>query len=64
MVANPTSEPSVEQRVRTEIERTIQRSIKGLEYISTGDPAVGLTAQRRPLLPRDAQALPLPAAVR
>lgn len=39
----PASEPSVEQRVRAEIERTIQRSIKGLEYISTGDPAVGLT---------------------
>lgn len=39
----PASETSVEQRVRAEIERTIQRSIKGLEYISTGDPAVGLT---------------------
>ncbi len=39
----PTSEVSIEQRVRSEIERTIQRSIKGLEYISTGDPAVGLT---------------------
>ena len=39
----PASELSVEQRVRAEIERTIQRSIKGLEYISTGDPAVGLT---------------------
>ena len=39
----PPSETSVEQRVRAEIERTIQRSIKGLEYISTGDPAVGLT---------------------
>jgi polyhydroxyalkanoate synthase len=39
----PASELSIEQRVRAEIERTIQRSIKGLEYISTGDPAVGLT---------------------
>lgn len=39
----PASETSIEQRVRAEIERTIQRSIKGLEYISTGDPAVGLT---------------------
>ncbi|MBI2766277.1 MAG: alpha/beta fold hydrolase [Chloroflexi bacterium] len=34
---------SVESRVRSEIERALQRSIKGLEYISTGDPAVGLT---------------------
>ena len=37
------SEVSVEERVRQQVERTIQRSIKGLEYISTGDPAVGLT---------------------
>ena len=39
----PAQEVSVESRVRQQIERTIQRSIKGLEYISTGDPAVGLT---------------------
>jgi polyhydroxyalkanoate synthase len=44
MAANaPTSDPTIEQRVRAEIERTIQRGIKGLEYISTGDPAVGVT---------------------
>jgi polyhydroxyalkanoate synthase subunit PhaC len=44
MVANaPATEATIEGRVRGEIERTIQRSIKGLEYISTGDPAVGLT---------------------
>lgn len=44
MVADaPASEPTVESRVRQEIERTIQRSIKGLEYISSGDPAVGVT---------------------
>ncbi len=36
-------EESVAARVRIEVERTLQRSIKGLEYISTGDPAVGLT---------------------
>lgn len=35
--------PTIEERVRREVERTIQRGIKGLEYISTGDPAVGLT---------------------
>ncbi|MBI2765167.1 MAG: alpha/beta fold hydrolase [Chloroflexi bacterium] len=30
-------------RVRTEVERTIQRSIKGLELLSASDPPVGLT---------------------
>lgn len=39
----PAQEIAVESRVRQEIERTIQRSIKGLEYISTGDPVVGQT---------------------
>lgn len=39
----PAGDASLEARVRMEIERAIQRSIKGLEYISTGDPAVGLT---------------------
>lgn len=40
--ATPT-EQSVEERVRGVIERAIQRNIKGLEYISAGDPAVGMT---------------------
>ncbi len=31
--------------VRREVERTLQRAVKGLEYISTGDPGVGLTAK-------------------
>lgn len=39
----PAGDASLEARVRMEVERAIQRSIKGLEYISTGDPAVGLT---------------------
>jgi polyhydroxyalkanoate synthase len=44
MVAEaPATGPTIEERVRFEVERTIQRSIKGLEYISTGDPAVGQT---------------------
>lgn len=42
-MSTPASDASIEARVRLEIERAIQRSIKGLEYISTGDPAVGLT---------------------
>ena len=36
-------EPSVGDRVRKEIRRTLQRGVKGIEYISTGDPAVGVT---------------------
>ena len=43
MTLAPTSPSTVEERVRNEVERTIQRGIKGLEYISTGDPAVGVT---------------------
>ncbi len=31
------------RQVRREIQRTIQRGVKGLQYITTGDPGVGLT---------------------
>jgi polyhydroxyalkanoate synthase subunit PhaC len=44
MSAEPSRNPDeIESRVRQEIQRTIQRAIKGLEYITTGDPGVGLT---------------------
>ena len=33
----------VAESVRREMERTFRRSVKGLQYISTGDPGVGLT---------------------
>ncbi|MCY3963780.1 MAG: alpha/beta fold hydrolase [Acidobacteria bacterium] len=33
----------VERSVRREMERAFRRSVKGLEYIRTGDPGVGLT---------------------
>ena len=39
----PPVDPSIEARVRTEVERAIQRNIKGLEYISSSPPAMGLT---------------------
>jgi polyhydroxyalkanoate synthase subunit PhaC len=39
----PSEAPGVEERVRKEVDRAIQRGVKGLEYISTGDPAVGQT---------------------
>lgn len=57
------SEVSVE-RVRQQVERTIQRSIKGLKYISTGDPAVGLTPKDVIYSRGTLEALPLPPAVR
>jgi polyhydroxyalkanoate synthase subunit PhaC len=34
---------SIPARIQTEVERAIQRSIKGVEYISTSGPAVGST---------------------
>jgi polyhydroxyalkanoate synthase len=39
----PSEAPGIEARVRSEVERALQRGVKGLEYISTGDPAVGQT---------------------
>lgn len=47
MTSPAQTDVGIEQRVRSEVDRTIQRAIKGIEYISTGDPGVGLT-------PRDA----------
>jgi len=34
---------TIEARVRSEIERAIQRNVKGLEYLGSGEPALGLT---------------------
>lgn len=45
MTSSASSAPPLESRVREAIDRTIQRAVRGLEYISTGDPAVGLTAK-------------------
>ena len=36
-------DPSVADRVRLEIERSIQRNVKGLQFLQAGDPPVGLT---------------------
>jgi polyhydroxyalkanoate synthase len=36
-------EASLADRVRAEVERAMLRSIKGLEYIATPDPAIGVT---------------------
>jgi polyhydroxyalkanoate synthase len=42
--ASPSSgDTSIATRVRAEVERTIQRNIKGLDYLFSGDPAMGLT---------------------
>jgi polyhydroxyalkanoate synthase subunit PhaC len=37
------ADTSIGARVRTEVERTIQRNIKGLDYLFSGGPAMGLT---------------------
>ena len=34
---------SISERVQTEMQRAIQRSIKGVEYFSTSGPALGST---------------------
>lgn len=38
-----TAAPGLAERLREEIDRTIQRSLKGLEYISSPAPIVGIT---------------------
>lgn len=44
MSTNPSSvDTSIAARVRAEVERTIQRNIKGLDYLFSSDPAMGLT---------------------
>ena len=37
------TDEEIAARVRAEVERTIQRNIKGLEFLNARDPAVGLT---------------------
>jgi len=36
-------EQNLARQVRLEVERTIQRGLRGLDYVTGGDPAVGLT---------------------
>jgi polyhydroxyalkanoate synthase subunit PhaC len=44
MSATPEAiDTSIAARVRAEVERTIQRNIKGLDYLFSGDPVLGLT---------------------
>src|SRR5262249_45601999 len=37
------AEPSVQERIQLEVNRAIQRSIKGVEYIASAAPVVGTT---------------------
>jgi polyhydroxyalkanoate synthase len=43
MTAAPVAERMLTDRLQNEVDRAIQRSIKGLEYLSSPAPAVGLT---------------------
>ena len=38
-----TADSSIASRVRAEIERAIQRNIKGLQYLTSSPPTLGLT---------------------
>jgi polyhydroxyalkanoate synthase len=38
---------SIAARIRTEVDRALQRGIKGLDYMSSGGPALGLTPRDR-----------------
>ena len=40
---SPAATTTIEERVRSEIDRALQRNIKGLGYLSSGDPVMGLT---------------------
>lgn len=44
---------NIAQRIQDEVERAIQRSIKGLEYLAAPAPAVGLTPKNIMLLCHD-----------
>jgi polyhydroxyalkanoate synthase len=43
MTAAPVVEQTLAQRIHNEVDRAIQRNIKGLEYLASPAPAVGLT---------------------
>jgi poly[(R)-3-hydroxyalkanoate] polymerase subunit PhaC len=38
-----TAAPPIGARVQAEVERAIQRNVRGLEYLTSGDPVMGLT---------------------
>ena len=60
---NPESE-SVASRLRGEVDRALQRNIKGLDYLSVERPAAGLRRRGTWSTARHAGAVPLPAAGR
>jgi polyhydroxyalkanoate synthase len=39
----PSADASIEARVRLEVERAIQRNVKGLQYLTSSDPVMGVT---------------------
>ena len=55
---------SIATRVRAEIERTIQRNIKGLDYLFSSDPSMGLTPKDTIYKKGTLSALPLSAPLR
>ena len=55
---------SIPERIQSEVQRAIQRSIKGVEYFSTSGPTLGSTPKDIIAFPRHLESLSLPAARR
>ncbi len=55
---------AIPDRIQSEVQRAIQRSIKGVEYFSTSGPTLGLDAKGHHPFPRHLESLSLPAARR
>ena len=53
-------EPALAERLRLEVERAVQRSLKGIELLGQPPPSVGQDAEDGDAPPRHPVALPLP----
>ncbi len=55
---------SIPERIQSEVQRAIQRSIKGVEYITSSGLVVGIDAKGHPACPRHHEPLSLSPARR
>ena len=53
---------SIPDRIQSEVQRAIQRSIKGVEYIASSGPSLGSTP-KHPARPRHDESVSLPAGI-
>ncbi len=61
--AAPLDLASIPDRIQSEVQRAIQRSIKGVEYFASSGPSLGIDAEGYPARPRHAQPVSLSADV-